>query len=84
MESDLIPRSTKQKLEEVYCSLNPAELKREIDKKLDMLYKAYQEKKNQNVQSQNEKTKVEKPRTKKKIKPCLVRKYIAEQEPISV
>ena len=80
IKSDLIPKSTKRKLEKIYRSLNPAELKRQIDKKLDALYLAYKEKKNQNTQN----IKVEKPKINKKIKTHLVRKYIAEREPISV
>lgn len=80
MESDLIPKSTKQELRKIYSSLNPAELKRGIDRKLNMLYVAYREKKDQNTQH----TKVEDSNINKKIKPCLVRKYIAEREPISV
>lgn len=80
MGSDLIPKSTKQDLEKIYQSLNPAELKRGIDRKLGALYKAYQEKKNQNRQN----IKVEKPKISRKIKTSLVRKYMAEWEPISV
>ena len=41
-----ISKETKQKLNLIYESLNPAELKRAIDKKLDNLYKAYQKKNN--------------------------------------
>lgn len=45
MESKEVPVKTKQQLKKIYLSLNPAQLKRDIDKKLDLLYKAYQEKK---------------------------------------
>jgi len=63
----------KQALKRIYQSLNPAELKRTIDKKLDLLYKAYQKK--------NRSQKVE---PQKKLKPISVRNYIAQPEPISV
>ncbi|UCG94250.1 MAG: hypothetical protein JSW13_00310, partial [Candidatus Aerophobus sp.] len=46
MESDHIPETTKNGLKAVYLSLNPAELKRRIDAKINKLYKAYQEKNN--------------------------------------
>lgn len=74
MECPQIPKSTKQELKKIYDSLNPAQLKRAIDKKLDMLFKAYKAKKNQN-------TNVE---INKILKPRLVRKYIAQSEPVSV
>jgi hypothetical protein len=43
-ESKEIPESKKQELRKIYLSLNPAQLKRDIDRKLDILYRAYQEK----------------------------------------
>ena len=46
MESSYIPNTTKSRLKELYLSLNPAELKRGIEKKLKELYKVYQEKNN--------------------------------------
>lgn len=46
MESNQIPEEKKKELRAIYLSLNPAELKRNIDTKLDQLYQAYQEKKN--------------------------------------
>lgn len=45
IESDQISEEEKKKLTAIYQSLNPAELKRSIDKKLDNLYKIYQKKK---------------------------------------
>lgn len=39
MESDEVTEEEKQKLTELYESLNPAELKRTIEKKLDVLFK---------------------------------------------
>lgn len=46
MESSEIPEETKRELKKIYQSLNPAQLKRNIDKKLDMLYKCYKQKNN--------------------------------------
>lgn len=43
-ESKEVPENKKQELKNIYLSLNPAQLKRTIDGKLDMLYKAYQNK----------------------------------------
>ena len=70
MESKEIEEDKKQELRKIYLSLNPAQLKRTIDAKLDMLYKAYQ-KKNQTV-------KVD---IKKKIS---VRFLTTQSKPISV
>lgn len=77
MESKDIPESKKQELKKTYDSLNPAQLKRNIDKKLMLLYGAYKAKQNQDTQN----IKVE---INKKIKTRLVRKYIAEREPVLV
>ena len=74
MECKAIPRSAKQELKKTYDSLNPAQLKRDIDRKLDSLYKAYRSKNNRVV-------KVE---ISKIIKPHTVRKYIAQREPVLV
>lgn len=74
VECPKIPKSTKRELKKIYDSLNPAQLKRDIDKKLDMLFKAYKAKKNQN-------TNVE---ISKILKPRSVRKYIAQPDPASV
>ncbi len=53
MESKQVSEKKKQKLKEIYESLNPAELKRTIDKKLDLLYQNYQNKnKSQNIAPQ--------------------------------
>ncbi|MEK7065964.1 MAG: hypothetical protein AAB965_00125 [Patescibacteria group bacterium] len=45
MESGQISEEMKSRLKEVYDKLNPAELKRNLDKKLAFLYKVYQKKK---------------------------------------
>lgn len=47
IESDQISKKEKEKLTALYHSLNPAELKRTIDKKLNNLYMIYQKKKGQ-------------------------------------
>lgn len=46
MESKEVSKKKKQELQEIYLSLNPAELKRQIDKKLNELYAMYQQKNN--------------------------------------
>lgn len=46
MESPRVSEAKKQELRDIYQSLNPANLKRQIDKKLDMLHKFYQQKNN--------------------------------------
>lgn len=56
LESKEISKQKKKELMRIYLSLNPAQLKRQIDKKLDELYKAY-EKKN-NSQKVDEKKKI--------------------------
>ena len=44
MESSHILDETESKLQTIYNSLNPAQLKRDIEKKLKKLYRVYQEK----------------------------------------
>lgn len=44
VESGQLPEEAKRQLVAVYLSLNPAELKRSIDAKLDKLYQIYEEK----------------------------------------
>ena len=46
MESSYIPDTTKSRLRSIYLSLNPAQLKKGIERKLKNLYKVYQEKNN--------------------------------------
>jgi hypothetical protein len=46
LESPEISETKKQELKNIYQLLNPAELKRQIDKKLALLYKFYQQKNN--------------------------------------
>jgi hypothetical protein len=56
MESSEVSPTKKQELQTIYLSLNPARLKRQIDEKLDMLYKFYQTK--NNSQKVDEKKKI--------------------------
>lgn len=44
MESDQVDENIKKELKDIYDSLNPAELKRKIDKKIKMLYEVYSKK----------------------------------------
>ena len=44
MESEHILQETKDKLRKIYLTLNPAQLKRGIDRKVHMLFKTYEEK----------------------------------------
>jgi hypothetical protein len=73
MESPEVSVKKKRELREVYESLNPAELKRTCDKKLDLLYAAYQKK--------NKSSKVE---PKKKQRPVSVSSFTAQPVPVSV
>lgn len=73
IESKEVSENKKQELKNTYLALNPAQLKRGIDKKLNELYRAYQKKnKSQTVES------------KKKQAPRTVRFFIAQPEPLSV
>ena len=79
LESDEVLEKKKKELEKLYRSLNPAELKRTIDKKLNLLYKVHRKKNNQ---TQNSKSlKVE---NKKKLKPVSVRFSMPKSEAVSV
>ncbi len=62
MEDPEISREIKEELTCIYESLNPAQLKRDIDKKLDALYEAYKKKNS-----------VQKVDIGRKIRPALVR-----------
>jgi len=73
MESKEVSKEKKQQLKKIYQSLNPAELKRSIDRRLDLLYQAYKDK--------NKSTKV---KPKKKLKPVSVSFLTAQPRPISV
>ena len=70
MESKEVSEQRKQELKKIYDSLNPAELKRAIDRKLDLLYKTYKKKQ-----------KLEKVEPFKKLKPNSVTFNIIQPEP---
>lgn len=74
MESKEVSLKKKQELTKIYESLNPAELKRAIDKKLALLYQAYQEKSKSRQKVQ----------TKEKLTSISVTSLIAQPDPISV
>jgi hypothetical protein len=73
IESKEVSQKTKQELKKIYNSLNPAELKRSIDAKLNLLYEVCQKK--------NNSQKVE---PKKKLKPNTVTFLTQKLEPVSV
>jgi hypothetical protein len=73
MESPHIPDETKNRLKAIDLSLNPAQLKRSIDEKLNKLYKVYQEKNN-----------IEKVDPFKKQAPRSVTSYMTQQDPIGL
>jgi|TARA_B100000315_G_scaffold234556_1_gene248640 hypothetical protein len=55
MESEHMLQKTKEKLTQLYRTLNPAELKRGIDKKIHLLFKAYEEKQGEGEASPSKK-----------------------------
>jgi len=73
MESGEVEERTKQKLMKIYMSLNPAELKRAIDDKLNKLYMIYKHK-----------NKAKEVNIGKKLKPNTVTFLIADKQSISV
>jgi hypothetical protein len=77
MKSKQVNAKTKVFLRREYKSLNPAQLKREIDKKIKQLYNAYKSKQGQIAT-------VEAIPIAKKLKPITVTFLTAQPEPISV
>lgn len=83
LESQRVSKEKKNELMALYATLNPAELKRQIEKTQDELYRAYKEKqKLGSIQMQKVEEKI--PFTAKKHTPHWVRNYIAERVLISV
>jgi len=73
IESDQISKEEKEKLIVIYQTLNPAKLKRTIDKKLDNLYEVYKKKQGrEDIKLTN------------KLKPSLVSFYHVAQKEVSV
>ena len=68
IESNQLPGGVGEELKEIYLSLNPAELKRNIDAKLAELYKAYEEKRRTQHADPH-----------KKLVPRMVRNYMIQQ-----
>ena len=73
MDSGQISEQTRKQLGMVYLSLNPAQLKRSIDTKLDKLYQAY-EKKGRSEQAES----------MKKVVPRTVTNYMIERSPVGL
>lgn len=81
MESNQVSKKAKKELKELYESLNPAELKREIERKLNLLYKAYQKKQSRQQKVESDSTRVD---AGKRLKPISVTFLTAEPRPVSV
>lgn len=71
LESDQIPEDKKQELKAIYLSLNPAQLKRTIDTKLNMLYRIYK------LKQRSFEVNIF-----KKLKPHLVTNYTIQRQPV--
>ena len=71
MQKNYEVASKKQELKKIYDSLNPAQLKRAIEAKLDNLYRVYKQKQQRSAEVI----------PFKRLKPRLVTKYIVQQEP---
>lgn len=80
MGSKEVSTKTKRELTKTYESLNPAELKRTIDRKLDMLYKTYQQK----MKASKGQLSWSKVAPKKKQRPVSVSSFTAQPVPVSV
>ncbi len=80
MASEEISEQKKSELKKTYDSLNPALLKREIEKKLDLLYLTYKQKQNQKEKF----LKVANVKKLKKIKPTTVSFLTAQWKTVSV
>ena len=72
-ESGQVPEETMKQLEAVYLSLNPAELKRSIDIKLDKLYRIYEEERgSQQINPM------------RKVVPHMVTSFMMQQPPVGL
>ncbi len=71
IESNQIPERLSEELNGTYSALNPAQLKRSIDRKLDELWSAYEEK-----------TRTQHADPHKKQVPRMVRNYMIQQSPV--
>jgi len=73
MESEQINSKTKEELRLIYLNTNPAEIKRRLDKKIDLLLKAYKRKRDSQTVNKN-----------KKLTPTMVSKYMMHQNDFGV
>ena len=73
MESGQIPEEAKRHLEAVYLGLNPAQLKRDIDAKLDKLYRTYEQK-----------GRTQQPNPHRKLAPRMVTSFMMQQPPVGL
>jgi len=71
MESEQLPEGVEEELTAIYLSLNPAQLKREIDAKLEQLSRVYAEKR-----------KTQQADPCRKLVPRRVRNYMIQQSPV--
>jgi hypothetical protein len=83
MESPILSEDEKLALTKIYESLNPAALKRTIDAKLILLYKAYQ-KKNGLTHSPQDGLPIDASQNTKRLSTSIVSKYVMRREAISV
>ena len=73
MNSGQIPEESKRQLETVYLNLNPAQLKRSIDIKLDKLYQIYEQKRRSHQAN-----------PMKKVVPHMVTSFMIQQSPVGL
>jgi len=73
IESEQLSEEAKEELRWVYPSLNPAHLKRQIDARLEKLYRVYEEKK-----------KTPQADIYKKLAPRIVRNYMIKQSSVEL
>lgn len=73
LEAKGIPKKIKQELKKIYLPLNPAQLKRKIDSKLNLIYEAYKKKDRADIKTI---------KFAKKLRPRSVRYYIAQPETV--
>ena len=73
IESSQMPEGMREELKGIYLSLNPAQLKRNIDAKLAELYQAYEEK-----------NRTQHADPHKKLVPRMVRNYMIQKSPVGL
>jgi hypothetical protein len=73
MESGQMPEEAKRQLEAVYLGLNPAQLKRDIDAKLDKLYRTYEQK-----------GRTQQPNPHRKLARRMVTPFMMQQPPVGL